>query len=378
MTLADIRRKKRAAPEDYDRPRRVVITGGCGFIGTNLAHRLANQGRSVCLLDNLSRPGVEDNLEWLRATHAAGHGDGEGEVSFQLADVRDRWAVEKAVAGAEAVFHFAAQVAVTTSLEHPVLDFEVNAQGTLNLLEALRAQPAPPPLIFTSTNKVYGDLAGVELRLEDGRYRPSNGLAAHGIGEEFRLDFHSPYGCSKGAADQYVRDYARVFGLPAVVLRMSCIYGPHQLGTEEQGWVAHFLRQALEGRPITIYGDGKQVRDVLHVADAVAAYRGLLTRIDRVAGRAFNLGGGPANAVSLRMVLDEIAALTGAPPIADFADWRAADQLYYVADTRRLAAALDWRATVGWREGIAHLAAWLAGVEDETPVRAPEQRRVTA
>ncbi|HEX2254105.1 MAG TPA: SDR family NAD(P)-dependent oxidoreductase [Thermoanaerobaculia bacterium] len=353
MTLADIRRKKSSTPEGCDRPRRVVITGGCGFIGTNLAHRLAAAGRSVCLLDNLSRPGVEDNLEWLRANHG-------GEITFQLADVRDRWAVEKAVAGAEAVFHFAAQVAVTTSLEHPVLDFEINAQGTLNVLEALRAQAEPPPMVFTSTNKVYGDLANIELQLEDGRYRPSNGLAAHGIGEDFRLDFHSPYGCSKGAADQYVRDYARVFGLPAVVLRMSCIYGPHQRGNEDQGWVAHFVKAALAGGKITLFGDGHQVRDVLFVEDLVEAMLLAEQHAGQLAGQAFNIGGGPDNAVSLLQVLARIGELAGEEPRVALEDWRPADQRYYVSDTRLFQAATGWRPRVTAEEGVARLYDWMA------------------
>ena len=218
----------------------VLITGGAGFVGTNLAHRLAAQGRTVRIYDNLSRPGVEQNARWLVETH----GD---LIHVEVADVRDGEALRRAVRGVSQAYHLAAQVAVTTSLTDPLTDFEVNARGTLNLLEAVRAQDVPPSLVFTSTNKVYGGLEDVPLRVRSRRYEPEDtAIRAQGISEARPLDFHSPYGCSKGAADQYVLDYARTYGLPAVVFRMSCIYGPHQFGTEDQGWVAHFLIRALE------------------------------------------------------------------------------------------------------------------------------------
>ncbi|HEX2163444.1 MAG TPA: SDR family NAD(P)-dependent oxidoreductase [Thermoanaerobaculia bacterium] len=342
---------------------RVVITGGCGFIGTNLAHRLARDGRPVWLLDNLSRPGVEENLDWLRATH-------EGDVHFQLGDVRDRAAVERAVAGAQAVFHFAAQVAVTTSVRRPVEDFEINALGTLNVLEALRAREEPPPLVFTSTNKVYGNLDGLELALAGDRYQPVDGFAAHGVGESIGLDFCSPYGCSKGCADQYVRDYARIYGLPAVVFRMSCIYGPHQWGTEDQGWVAHFARHVLDGRPITLYGDGRQVRDVLWVEDLVEAMLLAEEHAGQLAGQAFNIGGGPENAVCLLQVIDRLAALAGERPEVRFDDWRPGDQRYYVSDTRRFQAATGWRPRVGAEEGIERMLSWMSSERPPEPALA--------
>ncbi len=348
MTLADIRH--RTPP----RERRTVLTGGCGFLGTNLAHRLARDGRRVCLLDNLSRPGVEENLEWLRRTH----GDA---VGFQLADIRDRWAVEKAVGSAEAVFHLAAQVAVDSSVADPVQDFEINAMGTLNVLEGLRRLDAPPPLVFLSTHRVYGDLAELALELCDGRYRPAGGAWPHGIGEEARLDFRSPYGCSKGAADQYVRDYARNFGLPAVVFRPGCVYGPHQRGSEEEGWVAHFTRAALAGAPITLDGDGHQVRDVLWVDDLVEAMLSAERHAHELAGQAFNLGGGPANAVSPLDVLDRLGELLGAPPEVAAGDPRPGDPRYFVADTRRFQAATGWRPEVGVAEGLARLYDWMGG-----------------
>ncbi len=246
-----------------------------------------------------------------------------------------RWRCATLMADAGAVVHLAAQTAVTTSLTDPVQDFEVNARGTLNVLEAVRAAGHRPPVVFASTNKVYGALEDLEMVESGDRHLPADArIRARGIGEDRPLDFCTPYGCSKGVADQYVLDYAKSYGIPATVLRMSCIYGPRQFGTEDQGWVAHFLIRALEGAPITVYGDGKQMRDVLHVADAVAAYRVALERIGEVSGRAFNLGGGPRNAVSLRMVLDEIARLTGRPCDVSFHEWRQGDQFWFVADTR--------------------------------------------
>jgi CDP-paratose 2-epimerase len=347
--------------------RPVVITGGAGFIGTNLADRLLCDGRRVRLLDNLSRPGVERNLEWLRAQH------GE-RLAVEIADVRDAAAVRKAVRGAEAVFHFAAQVAVTTSLDAPLHDYEVNAGGTLNVLEAVRAADGePPPLVFTSTNKVYGGMEDVALRCEGRRYEPADReLAARGFSEDRRLDFHSPYGCSKGAADQYVLDYARSYGLRAVVFRMSCIYGPHQFGTEDQGWVAHFLIRAVEGRPITLYGDGCQVRDVLYVGDLVRAFLLAEERIDEIGGRAFNIGGGPGNTVSLLEVIDRIGALHGRRPEVAFEGWRTGDQRYYVSDVRRFAAATGWQPRVGVEEGLGNLYNWLLEMRGTARQRQPE------
>ena len=334
-------------------PRTVLITGGAGFIGANLADRLARAGHRVVVYDALSRPGVAANLAWLQASHP-------DRIDAVVADIRDADQLGACVAEADAVFHLAAQVAVTTSLTAPLTDFAVNLGGTLNLLEALRRRGGQVPLVFASTNKVYGDLHNVDLAPSGDAYLPSDpDVRRWGIGEDRRLDFHTPYGCSKGGADQYVLDYARSFGIPAVVMRMSCIYGPRQMGTEDQGWVAHFLISALEQRPISIYGDGRQVRDILHVADAVEAYRAAWAGIDRVAGRAFNLGGGPANAVSLRQVVAHIETLAGRPVDLRFADWRAGDQRYYVSDTRRVSAALGLAPQRPWRVGVADLADWL-------------------
>ena len=332
----------------------VLITGGAGFIGSNLADRLARDGHDVLIFDALARPGVETNLAWLRRRHP-------DRIEAVIADLRDRDKLEQAANGARAVFHLAAQVAVTTSLTEPERDFDVNLRGTLFLLEALRRQPSPPPLVFASTNKVYGNLADIKLARDGDAYLPEDpALRRHGVGEDRPLSFYTPYGCSKGAADQYVLDYARGFGVPACVLRMSCIYGPRQLGTEDQGWLAHFLYSVQAGRPISIYGDGRQVRDVMYVDDAVDAYLAAWDRIADVTGQAFNLGGGPANAVTLLQILAEISELTGRSADLRFSDWRPGDQRYFVADTRRAAAALGLRPAVGWRDGLQRLAQWIA------------------
>ena len=331
----------------------VLVTGGAGFVGTNLASRLVEEGRRVVVLDNLERPGVEHNLQWLKATA----GD---RLDARVADVRDTAALREAVAGAEAVFHLAAQVAVTTSLEEPLDDFEVNVQATVALLEELRRLRRPVPLLYTSTNKVYGTLPHVRLVRDGRRWEPQDPqLRKLGVSERQPLDFCTPYGCSKGAADQYVLDYAHTFGLPTVVFRMSCIYGPHQHGTEDQGWVAHFLLRALEGGPITVYGDGAQVRDVLYVTDLVDAMLRAHDGIETFAGTAFNVGGGPSNTLSLLELLRLIEELEGEEPQVALAAERPGDQRWYVSDTSLLGRATGWRPAVGVEEGIDSLHRWL-------------------
>ncbi len=331
----------------------LLVTGGAGFIGCNLADRLASEGRHVIILDSLSRPGVERNLAWLKKRH-------QKRITPYISDVRDEAAVEL-VQDVSGIFHLAAQVAVTASLHVPKEDHEINLGATLNLLEAVRRRSDSIPFVFASTNKVYGDLADVHLEASPDRYRPSDhALREFGVSEQRPLCFHTPYGCSKGAADQYVLDYANTFGLPTAVLRMSCIYGPRQCGTEDQGWVAHFIVRTLERQQITIFGDGRQVRDILHVDDAVEAYVRTLDRIRQIAGRAFNLGGGPANAVSLRQVLSRTEEVLHLRPDLQFAAWRPGDQRYYVSDTRSITHALDLPPPRSWKTGVAHLANWLA------------------
>jgi CDP-paratose 2-epimerase len=332
----------------------ILITGGCGFIGCNLADRLAARGQTVTILDNLARSGVRENAQWLKSRH------GE-RVSIQVSDVRDPIPVIDLVRDAKAVLHLAAQVAVTSSLESPVDDFEINARGTLNVLEAVRLHNPTAPLLFASTNKVYGRLISDSQITRTGqRYHPTDPALANGISEAAPLDLYSPYGCSKGAADQYVHDYARVYGLQTAVLRMSCIYGPRQFGTEDQGWIAHFVLSALRGLPLTIYGDGYQVRDALYVADAVDAWLAVLDNIEVAKGRVFNLGGGPSNSVSLLELIELISKATGAAVQHGFDDWRPGDQPWYVTDVSALSAATGWRARTSLADGLQGLQGWLA------------------
>lgn len=316
--------------------RAVLITGGAGFIGSNLAERLLQEPDTrVRIFDNLSRRGVEQNVEWLRRQ------PGAARLEVVRGDVRDADAVRQAVRDVTEIYHLAAQVAVTTSVEDPGMDFEVNAQGTLHVLEAARTNGKKPFLLFTSTNKVYGSLSDVSVETEDTHYRPS-AENVRGVNEKELLDFHSPYGCSKGAADQYVRDYARIYSLPTVVFRMSCIAGPRQFGNEDQGWVAHFLYSVLEGRRISIYGDGYQVRDVLHVHDLVDAMTAARRNVQRTRGEVYNLGGGPERSVSVIEMLRLIEHRTKQKLKLDYKRIRPGDQPWYVADTSKLQRDTDW------------------------------------
>jgi CDP-paratose 2-epimerase len=352
-----------------DNSKRVLVTGGAGFVGCNLVSHLAQTGARVTIYDNLSRAGTRQNLNWLRATHP-------GQIEFIEADVTDRRMLRAAVEPALAVFHFAAQVAVTISLDRPLADFDSNARGTVEVLEAVRGCGRQIPVFFTSTNKVYGCLDDLELQERMERWTPVDGdIAAHGINESRPLDFRSPYGCSKGAADQYVLDYARTFAIPAVVFRMSCIYGPHQRGNEDQGWVAHFIARALEHRQITIYGDGKQVRDILYVDDLVAALMAAWKQLPRVSGRAFNVGGGPGSTLSLLELVDAIVDRTGKKPRLAFRGWRPGDQRYYVSDTRALESAIPWKPRVAPRIGIDNLFEWIRHELRATHARASVHRR---
>jgi CDP-paratose 2-epimerase len=335
----------------------VLVTGGAGFIGSAVAKRCLGRGERVVVFDSLSQAGARHNVDWLRRQHVS-------KCEVVVADVRDRDAVEGAVAGAERVYHFAAQVAVTRSFGDPRFDHEVNVGGTLNVLEAIRKSRRRPPLLFASTNKVYGALDDVALVRTASRYVPVDvATATAGISERRPLEFHSPYGCSKGAADQYVKDYARSYGLRTVTLRMGCIYGPRQQSTEEQGWVAHFLARALRREPITLHGDGYQVRDLLHVDDLVDAMDQLRSPSFVPLGETFNVGGGPENALSLRELLEEIRALTGVVPTTRSVNSRIGDQRYYVSDNAKLRAATGWRPRIGIAHGLRDLHRWLASGE---------------
>jgi CDP-paratose 2-epimerase len=336
--------------------RRFLVTGGAGFLGSNLANELLEDGSRVAVFDSLSRPGSRLNLDWLRDRH----GDA---LTFERGDVRDRAAVDRAMEGMDVVFHLAGQTAVTTSMDDPRADFEQNALGTLNVLEAARHSPANPIVAYASTNKVYGALPGVRVIEEETRYSLADDEA--GIDERQPLDFHSPYGCSKGAADQYARDYHRVYGLRTVVLRQSCLYGPRQMGVEDQGWVAWFVIAALFDLPITIYGDGKQVRDLLYVDDAVAAMRTAVEGIDVTAGNVYNIGGGFERTVSVWREFEPalIAAVGRSVGRTQLAPARVGDQRAFYCDTSKAARHFGWEPTVGVADGLDRLAAWIRGAE---------------
>jgi CDP-paratose 2-epimerase len=331
--------------------RSAVILGGAGFIGSNLAeHLLKSSGAQVHIFDNLSRSGVQHNLESLEKLAGSSR-----RLEITIGDVRDAAKVERVVRHATEVYHFAAQVAVTTSITDPRHDFEVNALGTLNVLEAVRKSHYRPFLLFTSTNKVYGDLGGLPVRALASRYEFEHG---RGISEGQPLDFHSPYGCSKGAADQYVRDYARIYDIPAVVFRMSCIAGARQFGNEDQGWVAHFLYSALQGIPLVIYGDGRQIRDVLCVDDLVRAFDAVRENMITTCGQIYNVGGGVPNTVSLLELISEIELLTGRKCNYELAGTRPGDQLVYVTDFSRLRRDTGWEPQLNVRQTLQRIHSW--------------------
>ena len=344
--------------------RSIVVFGGAGFIGSNWTERLLRTtGAQVHVFDNLSRPGSRHNLDHLR--EVAGEVAGaRGRLQITVGDVRDAELVSSAVKPASEIYQFAAQVAVTTSLADPRQDFEVNLGGTFNVLEAARQHGRNPFLLFTSTNKVYGNIC-VSDTVGPG------GTGSKGCDERQALDFHSPYGCSKGAADQYVRDYARIYGLHSVVFRMSCIAGPRQAGSADQGWVAHFLYSALEGRPLTIYGDGRQVRDVLHVADLLRAFEAAYARRKVTAGQIYNIGGGVGNAVSLLELMERVEQLTGERLNYDFDQARAGDQVVYVTDHGKFSRHTGWQPKADVDEVLASIYEWyLVNRERLAPLRA--------
>lgn len=331
---------------------RILITGGAGFIGCNLADACIRAGHRVTLFDNLSRRGSDANLAWLAAAHG-------GAFTFVLGDIRDYPAVLRAAQGQEAIYHLAAQTAVTTSVTDPRPDFEINALGAFNVLEAARSAGDDPIFIYSSTNKVYGGMEDAHATELATRYVLD--AYPNGVAEERPLDFHSPYGCSKGAADQYVRDYSRIYGLRSVVFRQSCIYGQRQMGVEDQGWVAWFVIAAITGKPIIIYGNGKQVRDLLHVDDLVRAFQMATDRIDVTRGQVYNLGGGPANTLAIWAefgpLLTELVGREIAP--AAYREWRPGDQPVFVADVSKAGREFGWVPQVSVRAGIGRLIEWV-------------------
>lgn len=328
---------------------KLLITGGCGFIGTNFADYFSKKGWTVTVLDNLSRKGSGENLAWLQATYP--------NIRFVKADIRtDIPILEEEVQKHDVVFHLAAQVAVTTSVLNPREDFEINVLGTLNVLEAMRTTGAKPVLVFASTNKVYGGMEDIVIEEKETRHVYRD--LPQGIPENRLLDFHSPYGCSKGTADQYVRDYSRIYGMPTVVFRQSCIYGPRQYGIEDQGWIAWFTIAALLGKPITIYGDGKQVRDVLHVDDLARAYEMAVEKIDTARGEVFNIGGGADFSLAVNEVFPYLEKWLGKEIPRTHGDWRPGDQPVYISDIAKAKKILDWAPTISPEAGVKTLFEW--------------------
>ncbi|MCC6162652.1 MAG: NAD-dependent epimerase/dehydratase family protein [Acidobacteria bacterium] len=337
---------------------RVLVTGGAGFIGSRYVHRAVGRGDRVTILDDLSRSGSAGRMQWLREEL------GTAAVDLVRVSVTDADAVAACCRDSDLVVHLAGQVAVTDSMRDPRHDFEVNALGTLNVLEGLRRHAPRARLVHASTNKVYGALARCPVEEAATRYVLST--RPHGIDESEPLDPQTPYACSNAAADQYVRDYARLYGLRAVVFRQSCIYGPGQFGSEDQGWVAWLMRAALRGDEVRIFGDGKQVRDLLYVDDLLDAFDLAMQRVDRTAGRAYNVGGGPGTSSSIwHEFRGQLADVTGAELRAELAPWRPADQLVYISDIRRASAELGWRPRTPLRDGLSALRDWLMRYEPQ-------------
>lgn len=336
---------------------RVLITGGAGFVGINTAVHYWKKGAEVTIFDNLSRKGTRINLEWLKKSYQ--------HVNTLIHDIRDAEAVTKAVKNQDLIFHFAGQVAVTTSVVNPRKDFEINTLGTLNVLEAIRKHNPQAILVYSSTNKVYGDLSMQKIKESTTRYEFVN--LPHGVSESELLDFHSPYGCSKGAADQYVRDYARIYSLKTIVFRQSCIYGPHQFGVEDQGWVAWFLAAAILNKPITIYGNGKQVRDLLYIDDLINAYELAIKHIQTTSGQIYNLGGGAKNTISIWKEFGPLVEkLIGHKIKVTYRPTRPGDQPIFISDTRKAQTDFCWRPITKLEPGITILYNWLITNYDST------------
>ena len=331
---------------------KTIITGGAGFIGSNAASRYLRRGDQVVIVDNLCREGVQKNLDWLRP---------QGDLEFVRLDTRDAnglVALFRRHKDANQVLHLAAQVAVTTSVTAPREDFEVNALGTFNVLEAMREAAIDVPILYSSTNKVYGEMTDVGVVEKNGRYAYRS--LPNGVSEDRNLDFHSPYGCSKGSADQYVIDYHRIYGLKTVVFRQSCIYGYRQFGAEDQGWIAWFMIASLLDRPITVYGDGKQVRDILFIDDLLNAYDAAFAAGDRAFGKAYNIGGGPENVLSLLELLAYIEKRRNGKLPHTYSNWRPGDQKVFVSDISRAKSELGWMPKTSCPQGLEMLYNWIS------------------
>ena len=331
--------------------KRMLITGGAGFIGINAAYFFANKGWDISIFDNLSRKGAEENLKWLQGAGVR--------FEFIRADIRDKDMVDKALSGArfDVILHLAGQVAVTTSVVNPREDFEINAVGTFNLLESVRRHSPEAFVIYASTNKVYGKMENARVTERNGRYEYES--LGNGVSESQILDFHSPYGCSKGAADQYVLDYARIYGLRTTSFRQSCIYGKRQFGIEDQGWVAWFTIAAILDKKITIYGDGKQIRDVLYVDDLLRGYEAAIEQPERASGQAYNVGGGSRNTLSLLELLEHLKRELNKDIPLKFASWRPGDQPVFVCDLSKIKKHLSWEPVVSANEGVRLLINWV-------------------
>lgn len=335
----------------------MLITGGAGFIGVNAADHFLQQGWEVTVLDNFSRKGTDINRAYLENKYSSG-------LTVIKADIVTDQDVLNAQCGkADVVLHLAAQVAVTTSVTDPRSDFDCNALGTFNVLEAVRASSKSPVLLYASTNKVYGGLE--QFSVVEGEKRYDFADTMKGVTEDVPLDFHSPYGCSKGAADQYVRDYARIYDMKTVVLRQSCIYGPHQMGIEDQGWVAWFMIATLFNRPVTIYGNGKQVRDLLYVDDLVSAYEHCIDNIDTVSGEVFNMGGGRDNTLSLLEFLTFLKDDLGMNVDFSYGGVRPGDQPIFISDNAKFMQATGWSPKTATQGGIANLLEWLKAHKEQ-------------
>ena len=334
---------------------RYMITGGCGFLGSNIASEILRRGDELVVLDNLSRPGSVQNLSWLNSS---------GNLVFIHGDIRNMLDCSQAVQKyqPDVVFHLAGQVAMTTSLISPYHDFEVNTVGTLNMLEAIRIHCPMAVIIYSSTNKVYGDLDYLKYSETDTRY-VANGFEA-GIPESMSLSFATPYGCSKGAADQYIIDYYKMFGIRGVVFRHSSMYGGRQFATQDQGWVGWFCAQALNqrhgtGGDFTISGSGKQVRDILHAEDMVKLYLEATRCISHIAGNAFNIGGGVDNSLSVLELMKMIEVTIGFKPRVQHIAVRSSDQKYFVADIAKIQSAIGWKPLISKEEGIKKMMTWV-------------------